>query len=114
MPFLLKRLKELRECTEEHAHQFTSDGFSTLFALLVRELNNEYLARAHEHLAESKFRKGVMLSAEVGEWNESTNLVLRKPSYGNQNRSVVFLWAHLRRKYVQPCSHLINAKKTRR
>ena len=85
LEFLLKRLKELRECAEEHAHQFTSDGFSTLFALLVRELNDEYLARAHEHIADSKFRKGVMLSAELGEWNESTKLVLRKPSYGNEN-----------------------------
>jgi DNA mismatch repair ATPase MutS len=26
-----------------------------------------------------------MLSAELGEWNESTKLVLRKPSYGNEN-----------------------------
>jgi hypothetical protein len=78
LEFLLAMLRKLRGFTEENAARFRSTGFTTLFAMLARELNDEYLARAEAHVSESKFRKGVLLSAELGEWNESTNLVLRR------------------------------------
>jgi len=41
-------------------------------------LGDEYLARIQNHLTELKFRKGVLLSTELGEYNESTNYVLRQ------------------------------------
>jgi len=78
LEFLLGMLRKLRGFAEVHAGRFSSPGFTSLFAMLARELSDEYLARAEDHLTESKFRKGVLLSAELGEWNEGTNLVLRK------------------------------------
>jgi hypothetical protein len=85
LEFLLEMLQKLRTAAEQHAARFKSPGFTALFAMLVHELNDEYLDRAREHLAESKFRKGVLLSAQLGEWNESVNLVLRKPDGPGQN-----------------------------
>jgi DNA mismatch repair ATPase MutS len=69
-------LKQLRRIAEEHAHQFTSEGFTSLFEMLRRELSDEYLTEIKNHLTELKFPKGVLVNAELGEWNESTNYVL--------------------------------------
>jgi DNA mismatch repair ATPase MutS len=69
-------LKQLRGIAEEHADRFTSEGFTTLFEMLRRELSDEYLAEIKNHLTELKFPKGVLVNAELGEWNESTNYVL--------------------------------------
>jgi hypothetical protein len=75
---LLDSLKKLRGIAENRANGFGSGGFTGLFAMLRKELADEYLANIHNHLAELKFRKGVLLSAELGEWNESTHYVLRQ------------------------------------
>ena len=85
LEFLLGTLRKLRSIAEEHAGAFESEAFTTLFSLLKAKLGDEYLTHARSHLEQSKFRKGVLLSAELGEWNESANLVLRKPSDKNQN-----------------------------
>ena len=85
LEFLLGMLRKLRGFAEPHAGRFKSPGFTALFAMLARELSDEYLARAEDHLAKSKFRKGVLLSAELGEWNDSTNLVLRRTPDKGQN-----------------------------
>lgn len=79
LEFLLDRLRQLRGIAEIHATRFESQAFISLFAMLRKELGDEYLARCQNHLREAKFRKGVLVSAELGEWNESTNFVLRKP-----------------------------------
>lgn len=76
LEILLGMLKKLRGLAEEPANQFESEGLNTLFAMLQKELSDDYLARIKNHLNELKFRKGVLFSAEVGEWNESTNYVL--------------------------------------
>ena len=46
--------------------------------MLRKELGDEYLASIQTHLTELKFRKGVLLSAELGESNEGVNYVLRQ------------------------------------
>ena len=71
-------LRKLRSIAEEQAGHFESMAFTTLFAMLRNEMSDEYLAIMQNYLAESKFRKGVFLSANLGEWNESTNYVLHK------------------------------------
>ena len=78
-------LRKVRNIGEDHAGQFESRAFTTLFAMLTEELSDDYLAGIQKHLMELKFRKGVLLSAELGEWNESTNLVLRKANTAKQN-----------------------------
>ncbi len=70
-------LRTLRSIAEEQAGRFKSEAFTALFAMVRKELSDEYLATVQTHLAELKFRKGVLLSAELGEWNESANLVPR-------------------------------------
>ncbi|MGB6484285.1 MAG: hypothetical protein WBE86_12440 [Candidatus Acidiferrales bacterium] len=75
----LDTLRRLRTIAEEQAAIFESEAFSGLFAMLRRELGEEYLGTIQQHLAGLKFRKGVLLSAELGEYNEGTNYVLRQP-----------------------------------
>ena len=69
-------LKKLRAIAEDVAGQFESEGFITLFATLRNELGDEYLARIQEHLKELRFRRGALLSAELGESNEGTKYML--------------------------------------
>jgi len=78
LEFSLGVLRKLRGIAEEQAGRFESEAFTALFAMFGKELSNEYLASIQNHLRELKFRKGVLLSAELGEWNESTNYVLRQ------------------------------------
>lgn len=71
-------LRRLRAIAEEHAARFGSEGFHALFAMLEKELSDEYFTSIQSHLAELKFRKGVLLSAGLGGGNEGCNYMLRK------------------------------------
>jgi len=71
-------LKRLRAIADEHAAKFTSEGFKNFFAMLRRELSDDYFACLYEHLEELKFRDGVLISAELGKGNKGTNYILRK------------------------------------
>ncbi len=75
---LVGMLRRLRDTSRIHAGQFKSEAFRRLFAMLEKELDDEYLATILDHLTISKFRKGVLMSAQLGECNESAGLVLRK------------------------------------
>jgi len=75
---MLGMLRKLRGIAEKQVSQFESEAFTSLFAMLRKELDDEYLASVQNHLTELKFRKGVLLSAELGEFDESTNYVLRQ------------------------------------
>jgi DNA mismatch repair ATPase MutS len=72
-------LKELRNIADEHADSFRSEGFTVLFAMLKRELGDEYFATIQTHLKQLKLRDGVLISAELGKGNKGTNYILRKP-----------------------------------
>ncbi len=74
--YLLGALRKLRGIAEEVAGRFESQVFTVLFAMLAKELDNEYLARIQTHPTDLKFRKGVLLSAELGNGNEGANYVL--------------------------------------
>lgn len=76
----LETFQKLRATAEEQAGNFESDAFTALFAMLRKELGEEYLGTIQHHLRGLKFRKGVLLSAELGEYNEGTSYVLRQPS----------------------------------
>jgi MutS domain V len=77
---LVGMLRRLRDIAELNAGRFKSEGFKTLFCMLGTELSEDYLASIEEHLTVAKFRKGVLVSAELGTCNESANLVLRRLS----------------------------------
>ena len=78
-------LKDLRSIADEHADQFQSEGFTAFFAMLKRELGDEYFATVQKHLKQLKFRGGVLISAELGPGNKGTNYVLRKPHDRTEN-----------------------------
>jgi DNA mismatch repair ATPase MutS len=78
-------LRKLRNIGEEHGSRFGSQGFTALFAMFTKELSDEYLAEIHNHLTALKFRKGVLISVQLGESNESINYLLRKPHSSKQN-----------------------------
>jgi DNA mismatch repair ATPase MutS len=73
-------LERLRKLADERAGAFRSDGFTRLFATLVRELDDDYLQTLDAHLRELKFRRGALISAELGPGNRGTHYVLRKPN----------------------------------
>lgn len=78
LEMLVGMLRRLRGIAEAQRGRFQSQGFTALFSTVEKELTDEYLTSMQDHLAVSKFRKGVLLSAELGTSNESTGFVLRK------------------------------------
>jgi DNA mismatch repair ATPase MutS len=78
METFLHTLRKLRIVAEENDINFESEGFRSLFAMLKKELSEEYLTTIKSHLQELKFRKGALLSAELGNSNEGIHYMLRK------------------------------------
>ncbi len=72
-------LKRLKQIAENHSDHVASAGFITLFAMLKKELDEDYFASVQQHLKTLKFRNGVLMSAELGKGNQGTNYILRKP-----------------------------------
>jgi MutS domain V len=73
------RLRQLRKIADEHAVRFRSDGLTTLFATLQRELDDEYFEEISDHLKRLRFRAGVLLSARLDRDNSGIGFVLRAP-----------------------------------
>ena len=79
LQMFMSMLKKLKQTADEHADQFESEGFTAFFAMLNRELDDEYFANIQNHLQELTFRDGVLISAELGKGNKGTHYILRKP-----------------------------------
>jgi DNA mismatch repair ATPase MutS len=75
---LVTVLKELRSVAIAQADRFDSAGFKNLFAMLRRELTDDYFAQILDHLKALRFRKGVLVSAGLGRGNKGVNYVLRR------------------------------------
>jgi len=82
----MSRLLKLRDMAETDAPKFSSPGFVGLFAMLRRELDDRFFSDLRNHLAELKFPRGVLLSAELGEGNIGANHVLRLSRKPRGNR----------------------------
>jgi DNA mismatch repair ATPase MutS len=72
-------LKRLRNIAEQHADEFESEGFSRLFAMLKKELDDAYFVEIEQHLSRLRFRHGVLISAQLGKGNKGKSYALRKP-----------------------------------
>jgi len=80
------RLRKLRELAREQAGRFASEGWTALFAMLGKELTDEYLASVQHHLTALKLRKGVLLSAQLGEGGDGgAGYVLHQPPENGPN-----------------------------
>ena len=71
---LLEFLKKLRTIADLHAHKFVSEGWAEFFAMLKRDLGEEYFAIVQHHLEELRFPNGELLSAELGKGNKATGM----------------------------------------
>jgi DNA mismatch repair ATPase MutS len=85
MEMFVDLLKKLKNIADEHADKFESEGFTTFFAMIKKELDDDYFDIVKNHLRELRFRDGVLISAELGQGNEGTHYILRKPQ--GKNRS---------------------------
>ncbi len=85
MQMFVGMLKRLWGIADQYAEEFASEGFRTLFAMLKEELSDEYFGRVQHHLKQLQFRRGVLISAGLGQGNKGINYVLRKPNDRNQN-----------------------------
>jgi DNA mismatch repair ATPase MutS len=78
MRMFVTNLKQLKHIADAHGDKFTSEGFRAFFIMLKTELTDEYFATVENHLAELQFRRGVLISGELGKGNKGANYVLRK------------------------------------
>jgi DNA mismatch repair ATPase MutS len=81
---LIVRLRELRQVADNHADKFRSDGLTTLFRTLRRELDDDYFETLNGHLKQLRFRDGELMSAQLDRDNSGISYVLRS---GNARRS---------------------------
>jgi hypothetical protein len=70
-------LRKLRRLAEQHGAMFRSEGFTTLFGMLAKELADDYLETVEGHLRRLAYPGGVLMSAELGKGNKGTQYVLR-------------------------------------
>jgi DNA mismatch repair ATPase MutS len=79
LQIFVRALKNLRAVADQHAEKFKSEAFSTLFAVLKKELSDEYFAKIQAHLVRLRFRYGVLISANLGKGHKGEDYVLREP-----------------------------------
>ncbi len=80
MTMQVELLKKLRKITDEHADEFSSQGFKDFFVMIKQDLDDEYLASVDEHLKNLRFNDGALISADLGKGNEAANYTLRLPN----------------------------------
>ena len=78
MEIFTGQLRALRAIADEQAGSFQSEGFTRFFRMLSTELDDDFFGQADYHLAELKFRRGVLMSAQLDRGNKGVRHVLRK------------------------------------
>ena len=78
LQMLFEMLRELRMIADASASRFASEGFTTLFERVRRELDDAYLGSVRAQLEGLRFRHGTLLSARLGIGNEGVDHVLRR------------------------------------
>jgi MutS domain V len=77
---LIARLRQLRNIADEHGQKFASDGLTTFFATIQRELDDDYFDELTHHLKQLRFGGGQLISAQLQRDNSGFNYVLRSGS----------------------------------
>lgn len=70
-------LRRLREIAAEAGGEFRSEAFRSLFAMLQRELDDDFFREVERHRADLAFPGGVLMSASLGAGNRGGGYVLR-------------------------------------
>lgn len=83
--FILDYIRKIREFMTKNILHFESAGIKKLFSMFINELNESYLTEIEHHLHLMEFKKGVLISAKIGQGNKSYDYVLRKPNKSDKN-----------------------------
>lgn len=75
---LVESLRQLKRVADDHGDAFRSEAFTTLFAMLRKELDDAYFRQIEMHLHELEFRDGVLISASLGLGNKGAQYTLRQ------------------------------------
>jgi DNA mismatch repair ATPase MutS len=78
MIMFVEVLRRLRQIAEQAESDFRSHGFRTLFAMLRRELREDYFKEVSGHLKQLKFPDFVFVSARLGAGNKGIGYTLRQ------------------------------------
>lgn len=78
LQMFVELLKKLKSIADEHAGKFESEGFTVFFAMIKRELDDEYFTTVQRHLKNLRFSDGVLISARLGKGTEGAGYILRK------------------------------------
>jgi hypothetical protein len=78
---LLEFLRNLRRIADLHADKFLSEGWTAFFAMLKRDLGDEYFVLVEDHLNELRFPNGELISAQLGMANKGSHYELHRAPY---------------------------------
>jgi MutS domain V len=78
MELFVSMLRQLRDVADTNAASFRSEGFTRFFAMLAKELDDDYFAEMEAHLSELTFGRGTLISARLGKGGKGTGYVLRR------------------------------------
>ncbi|MFT3862894.1 MAG: hypothetical protein QM729_01380 [Solirubrobacterales bacterium] len=81
LELLLDDLRDLRRLADEAAPGFSSEAFTTFFAMVVDQIDDAYLEEVAAHLKRLEFGGGVLISARLGVGNKGKDHVLRRPDH---------------------------------
>lgn len=79
LSILLQRIRELRTIAEEHAGDFRSEGFLSLFGSLRNNISDKFLEEAREHIRLLDLPCGLLMSAGLGGGSKGKDYVLHRP-----------------------------------
>jgi MutS domain V len=74
----LDAFRRLRGIADAHTASFRSEGFTRFFAMLAKELGDEYLTEIEAHIGELAFRRGILMSVRLGRGSKGTDYVVRR------------------------------------
>jgi MutS domain V len=78
MQIYLDMFRRLRDIADAQAASFRSEGFTRFFAMLSKELGDEYLAEIDAHIGELAFRRGTLMSVRLGRGSKGTGYTVRR------------------------------------
>ena len=90
MDGFVELLKQIRSISDNYQSVFNSPGFIRFFTMIQNELTDPYFEEIKSHLMNLRFKKGALISAELGIGNKGEKYTLLKQNPKKQN-----LWKNL-------------------
>jgi DNA mismatch repair ATPase MutS len=78
MQIFIEYLRQLRTIAGNHSDNFHSEGYTELFAMLKKELDEGYFTGVKNYLQELKLENGILLSAGLGKGNKASHWIMHR------------------------------------